>query len=760
MLSINKNAGIGLGIGVKLMLAPAMTLVFLAMLAFTAYRGVESQQGALRDIYHVRFATYQRIADIGRDATGTYAGTYRLLSYANANSPAAKVEELGKRNLSQLTNATAAMNKLANDGSVGKDEKVLFTAAAKEMQAYQKTIADVVDIASVDTSMATTFMSKADERFDSMHKQLDALLDYEQKLSSDAYQKAEASSRFVEKTLILAFVLSLVVSALVTLWVKRNLLRQLGGEPGYAVKIATLAAQGKLEQDIVLARGDRSSILFAMKSMMEKLREFVTAQSEMAKQHAAGEIDAIMPVERFEGAYGTMAQSINDLAGSHIAVQKKIVDIMSEYARGDFSRELDALPGKQKEITEAVALVRVNLQAINAEILKLVDSAARGDFTARGAVGNFEHDFRRMVEGLNHLMQVSEQGLNEVVRVLSSLAAGNLTVQMEGQYDGSFGQLKSDANLTVDQLQKIVGEIRAATVAINMGAKEIASGNMDLSGRTERQAASLEETASSMEELTATVQQNAENASQANKLAISASEVAIKGGSVVSRVVQTMSSINDSSRKIVDIISVIDGIAFQTNILALNAAVEAARAGEQGRGFAVVATEVRNLAVKSAAAAKEIKGLIGDSVEKVESGSKLVDAAGKTMEEIVQSVKRVTDIMAEIAAASHEQSAGIEQVNQAITHMDQATQQNAALVEESAAAAESMEAQAQALARSVSAFRVKGDEAVDTQGAISPVREIAREPARPNRASDVARLPRPKGKQKAEVMELVHRITS
>ncbi|MBU1396569.1 MAG: chemotaxis protein [Gammaproteobacteria bacterium] len=253
-----------------------------------------------------------------------------------------------------------------------------------------------------------------------------------------------------------------------------------------------------------------------------------------------------------------------------------------------------------------------------------------------------------------------------------------------------------------------IGDIRHATETIATASTQIAAGNLDLSSRTEEQASSLEQTASSMEELTSTVKQNADNARQANQLVVSTADVAVKGGQVVNQVVDTMGSIKESSRKIADIIGVIDGIAFQTNILALNAAVEAARAGEQGRGFAVVAAEVRNLAQRSAGAAKEIKGLIEDSVGKVDAGGKLVDEAGKTMDEIVTSVKRVTDIMSEIAAASQEQSAGIEQVNQAITQMDDVTQQNAALVEEAAAAAESLQDQAAKLAEAVSVFKLEG----------------------------------------------------
>jgi len=288
---------------------------------------------------------------------------------------------------------------------------------------------------------------------------------------------------------------------------------------------------------------------------------------------------------------------------------------------------------------------------------------------------------------------------------VSKIAGGDLTSHVAVK-PGDNSSLLYSLSTMQDSLKTLVGDIKGSTDSISTGAGEISSGNSDLSQRTEEQAASLEETAASMEELTSTVKQNAENAKQANQLARGASEIAAKGGAVVGQVVGTMSSINESSRKIVDIISVIDGIAFQTNILALNAAVEAARAGEQGRGFAVVAAEVRNLAQRSAAAAKEIKTLIGDSVDKVEVGTKLVDDAGKTMEEIVAAVKRVTDIMAEISAASNEQSTGIDQINQAVTQMDEVTQQNAALVEEAAAAAESLEEEAQHLLESVSKFRV------------------------------------------------------
>lgn len=296
--------------------------------------------------------------------------------------------------------------------------------------------------------------------------------------------------------------------------------------------------------------------------------------------------------------------------------------------------------------------------------------------------------------------------LKEAVGVAQRVANGDLTSHISVDSNDETGQMMEALRHMNASLIKIVAEVRAGTDSIAEASSEIASGNMDLSSRTEQQANSLGATSSSMRELTDTVQQNADNARQANQLAAKASEVAVRGGSVVSHVIDTMGSITASSKKIVDIIGVIDGIAFQTNILALNAAVEAARAGEQGRGFAVVAAEVRNLAQRSAGAAKEIKALIGDSVDKVREGSTLVEQAGVTMEEVVASVRRVTDIMGEITSASQEQSVGIAQVNTTILEMDETTQQNAALVEEAAAAAASMQDQAANLARVVSVFKI------------------------------------------------------
>ena len=322
--------------------------------------------------------------------------------------------------------------------------------------------------------------------------------------------------------------------------------------------------------------------------------------------------------------------------------------------------------------------------------------------------------------------------------IAGEIAAGNLAVNIAIQPNDRSSLLHAMRGMR-DSLVAIVSQVRAGTQTIATNSREIAAGNLDLSNRTEQQAGSIEETATSMEQLTGTVKQNAEHAIEANELALSASGVAVKGGAVVAQVVQTMAAINDSSKKIVDIIGVIDGIAFQTNILALNAAVEAARAGEQGRGFAVVATEVRSLAQRSSQAAKEIKSLIDDSVERVDTGARLVDEAGATMQDIVDSVKRVTDIMGEISIATREQSSGIEQVNQAIGMMDQVVQQNAALVEESASAAASLEEQASGLSQVVSIFKLDEAQlppaapvpAAPVRKAVAAAKPVAKAPAKP-----------------------------
>jgi len=520
-----------------------------------------------------------------------------------------------------------------------------------------------------------------------------------------------------------------------------------------ATHVAESIARGKLDSRIgEQAHDEPGRLLESMARMQEQLHAVISGQREMARRHDAGSTGYRMDETAFPGEYGLMVHETNALVGAHVQTMDDVLAVVQRYAQGDLGADIARYPGEKAAITRTVDAVKQNLGSINGEIQRLAAAAAAGDFSQRGDTTRFDHDFRRMIGHLNAMMQVSDENLGKLSQLLSAIAEGDLTARMQGDFQGVFATMRDDANATVAQLTQIVGQIQQAAGSINLAAGEIATGNSDLSRRTEQQAANLEETAASMEELTSTVRQNAEHARQANQLAIGAHSVASQGGNVVGEVVTTMAAIQTSSKKIAEIISVIDGIAFQTNILALNAAVEAARAGEQGRGFAVVASEVRTLAQRSAGAAKEIKGLIDDSVGKVAEGSQLVNQAGATMGEIVASVQRVTDIMAEISAASQEQSAGIDQVNQTVVQMDETTQQNAALVEEATAAARAMEEQATQLADAVAIFRLDNQVAQAVSAvtaravaAMGPVRPASRPapPASPAlRAAAPVRAPR------------------
>jgi methyl-accepting chemotaxis protein len=611
---------------------------------------------------------------------------------------------------------------------------------------------------------------------------IEALMKLQLDTAKAEYEAAQSRYATARNVTLAAVLLGVLLAVIIGFFLIRAIVRPLTAAIGHFEEIG----KGNYKNDIrVEAHDEAGKVLEALKAMQSKLDADITEVNRVAGENlrirsaldkaesnmmlADADLNIIYMNEtvmammsRNEGELKKVLPNFDSrrLIGQNIDVFHKnpshqrgmLANLRTPYRTqievGSLTFALVAVPvinDKGERLGTAVEWKdRTAEVAVEKEVAGLVQAAANGDFTKRIEMAGKEGFFKQLAEGINRLMEVSSVGLNEVVRVLGALAKGDLTEKITNEYAGTFGQLKDDSNETVDKLTEIVRQLRDATESINTAAKEIASGNTDLSQRTEEQASSLEETASSMEELTSTVKQNAENAKQANQLAIGASDVAVKGGSVVSQVVDTMSSINESSKKIVDIISVIDGIAFQTNILALNAAVEAARAGEQGRGFAVVATEVRNLAQRSAAAAKEIKTLIGDSVEKVGTGTKLVDEAGKTMEEIVNSVKRVTDIMSEITAASQEQSAGIEQVNQAITQMDEVTQQNAALVEQAAAAAESLEEQAQNLAGAVSVFKLAGGQGLAVAHSAQVTRlPVKAAPGRPGAKKAAAAMPAP-----------------
>ncbi len=388
----------------------------------------------------------------------------------------------------------------------------------------------------------------------------------------------------------------------------------------------------------------------------------------------------------------------------------------------------------------AQVLAARQLQATVEQTQAAIKAALEGDLSRRISLEGKSGPVEALSRGVNELFETIGGVVDDVNVVVEAARQCDLSARIDSSgKSGTFGKLASGINTLIDNMMSLVQQIKTSAAEVKTGAEEISKGNLNLSQRTEHQASSLEETASSMEQMTSTVRQTADNAAQANQLALAARRQAEKGGSVVGAAVTSMAGINGASKKIADIIGVIDEIAFQTNLLALNAAVEAARAGEQGRGFAVVATEVRNLAGRSATAAKEIKALIRDSVTRVEEGSKLVDESGKTLEEIQAAVKKVTDIVAEIASASREQSAGIEQVNKAVMNMDQTTQQNAALVEQAAAASQAIVEQAQALDHMISGYRLRDGDVAGEQHADEQHAGERRSAARPWARAGAAR---------------------
>ncbi|MCC4619826.1 methyl-accepting chemotaxis protein [Xanthomonas cassavae CFBP 4642] len=704
-------------VGPRLAAAFAVLIVLSAAIAVIGYRGLSSARELVDAIVHENMVKIRLSNDM------INANFIIAMQIRNVVLPT--TDEENRTFIAQIQSARADYNKAREalyampPSEQGKVLRGEIDARRAEVKVLNDKVLDLVMTGHSDEALPL-LLTKAAPAMQGWQDKIAENIALQDKLAADASAVALKSMNDSRKLLVAGTVLVILLSTALGLLITRSLTQPLGR----ATRAAESIAGGKLDNDVDTPFNDEAGrLLKAMHKMQSQLRNLLAAQTDMARRHDEGQISFRIDADAFPGDYGRMANDTNNLVASHIAVKMKLAQIMGRYAIGDLSQDMDKLPGEKAVLTDTMAQVKLNLGAMNTEIKHLAQAAANGDFSARGDAERFQYDFRVMVESLNTLMATADGNLQSLSGLLQSIAAGDLTARMSGEFRGVFAQMRDDANATATQLADIVTGIKQSAVSIKGAASEIAAGNQDLSQRTEQQAANLEETAASMEELTSTVRQNAESARQANQLAIGAAGVASQGGEIVSKVVETMSGIEASSKKIADIISVIDGIAFQTNILALNAAVEAARAGEQGRGFAVVASEVRTLAQRSSGAAKEIKELIDDSVQRVADGSVLVHSAGKTMGEIVSSVQRVTDIMGEISAASQEQSAGIEQVNQTVTQMDETTQQNAALVEEATAAARALEDQAVGLTEAVAVFKTDA-------GRVQPaVRVAAPQPA-------------------------------
>ncbi len=635
------------------------------------------------------------------------------LELANANASDKKDQALLINKFKQLKDEYDTRHQYwLNQGLTGELAVLLLEQSSKSAyQFYDIAFKELIPaIQKADQAALSTILPRLTKLYKSHRLVIDQIVPLiNQRTAADEALATEQTQ--AGNLLMLAILLiSLTVAMALGFAIAQSIISELGGEPSDVVVIAKQIALGHLDNDITLTSGDDHSLLAAINKMQDELQRIISQLQDHVDYIVKGDFTQHIDLSGKSGFELDISRTINSLNSGLLykigGNPDDVAYVARQIAAGHLDNTLAVRQGDSESITAAMANMSENLQAIISDINHSVDAAVHGDFSYRMDEDRHQGYAKTLAELSNNLNKTSENALSDIGRIANALAIGDLTQRIDKKYSGLFGITAQGINDTRSSLLSLINEIIYAVNVINSSASEIAAGFLDLSQRTEQQASSLEENSATMEELASTVKQNAENARVANNMVLSTSTLTDKGGSAVDEVIKTMDNISKGASTMIDIVEVIDGLAFQTNILALNAAVEAASAGAHGRGFSVVASEVRLLALRSTSAAKEIKDLIANSVATTKNGSNQVDIAGKTMLEISKAVTLVTDLVSQISSASSEQSTGIDQLNIAMLQMDNATQQNASLAEQSAAAAQTLEDQARHLQALVGTFRI------------------------------------------------------
>lgn len=691
-----KNMKIGMRLGVG----------FAILVAIMASIGVLSinRIGDLHDGMETVVSDLMPKVDAANEWIGAVNSGARILRNAVLQTDVAQVEKEAARIEGEREKIAKSYKYL--EETIKSKEGIELLNAAHELRKPVRDLQDQIFVFAKANNDQAAISILFGEYRDLQAKYFEALAKMIEFQNGLAQENGERTAQLAESTIqILSFALGFAAlfAILVAWFITRSITRPIN----QCMDVANKVAAGDTNVTITVDSTDETGLLLGtMKRMVETLNSLVNQMKHMADEHNKGDIDVQVESAKFEGAFKLMAQGVNDMVFGHIAVKKKAMTCVAEFGKGNFDAELEKFPGKKVFINNTIEGVRTNLKNVSKELGELIDASKAGQLTKRGNEKAFMGDWSAMILGVNQILDAILLPIQEAAQVLDKVSARDLTARVQGNYQGDHAKIKNSLNLAVENLDTALGQVTDATGQVASASQQISAGSQSLAQGANEQASSLEEVSSSLEEMASMTKQNADNAIQAKGLAADANDSAKVGTEAMNRMSSAINRIKESSDQTAKIVKTIDEIAMQTNLLALNAAVEAARAGEAGRGFAVVAEEVRNLAQRSAQAAKNTADMIGESVKNADDGVKIAVEVSKSFEMIAVGAKKVNDLIGEIAAASKEQSTGIEQVTTAVSQMDKVTQQNAANSEESASAAEELSSQAEELQAMVGQFHI------------------------------------------------------